>query len=180
MGFNRVSLGVQSFNDTILAALGRVHKSNDVYESVRMLRKANLTYGYSIDLISGLPGVTPADWVTTLQAGADLEPSHMSVYDLQIEEGTAFGKWFRENLDDDRDEDNIVSLTQSKYNFPKIFPLPSGEDSAFMYKFTSGYLRARGFEHYEISSYASSGSRNRSKHNSHYWAPNANWLGMAI
>jgi coproporphyrinogen III oxidase-like Fe-S oxidoreductase len=223
-GFNRISLGVQSFNDTVLASLGRVHRSQDVYDSIAMIREAIdnnnttitnnnnhdnnvpalLSKGFSIDLISGLPGVSLAEWATTLEQGADLGPSHMSVYDLQIEQGTTFGKWFKDgNLDDDdeeeadyddgeeQQEEDIISATTTRVSVPSstdLLALPSAKDSAFMYKYASGYLRARGFEHYEISSYAlniesslddkqNSTASNRSQHNSIYWEPRGNWLG---
>jgi coproporphyrinogen III oxidase-like Fe-S oxidoreductase len=91
LGFNRLSLGVQSFDDTILTSLGRTHRSNDIYEAIAMIRTV---YGednvnYSIDLISGLPGLSIAKWIETLHIATTClhpSPTHLSVYDLQIEQ----------------------------------------------------------------------------------------------
>ncbi len=136
LGINRVSLGVQSFDDNILRAMGRTHRRDDVLQAVRdiasvfgkntgdssMDEKVWENVNYSIDLISGCPGLTPAKWVETLQeatVGVDTKetmdsssptmkergpfllsslppPKHISVYDMQIEEGTVFGKWAAE------------------------------------------------------------------------------------
>ena len=94
LGFNRISLGIQSFNDSILESLGRVHRFKDISESISILDQV---YGdsinYSIDLISGLPGLSLAEWAETLSQATLLspKPSHLSVYDLQIESGTGEG-----------------------------------------------------------------------------------------
>jgi coproporphyrinogen III oxidase-like Fe-S oxidoreductase len=178
-GFNRVSLGVQSMDDEILKVMGRQHTVQDVYDSMIMLREANIT-SISIDLICGqVPGLTLSKWITTLQKAANLYPNHMSVYDLQLERGTIFDKWYKRTS---KKYDGIMNsnYTIDRYNATKIFP--TVEDSAFMYKYTSGYLRSRGYEHYEISSYAAPGRKNynhtnRSQHNSLYWEPNSQWIG---
>ena len=90
LGVNRFSLGVQSFDDALLESLGRVHRSEDIFESLEMIRQV---YGddvnYSIDLISGLPGLSTALWMETLQIATTVlspRPKHLSVYDLQIEQ----------------------------------------------------------------------------------------------
>jgi coproporphyrinogen III oxidase-like Fe-S oxidoreductase len=90
LGVNRLSLGVQSFDDILLESLGRVHRLKDIYDAVVMIRDV---YGedvnYSIDLISGLPGLSIALWMETLQiatTGLNPRPNHLSVYDLQIEQ----------------------------------------------------------------------------------------------
>jgi coproporphyrinogen III oxidase-like Fe-S oxidoreductase len=90
LGINRLSLGVQTFDDSLLESLGRIHRLKDIYDAVAMMRDV---YGedlnYSIDLISGLPGLSIALWTETLQiATAELfpRPKHLSVYDLQIEQ----------------------------------------------------------------------------------------------
>ena len=168
MGFNRISLGVQSFDDLILETLGRVHRRSDVYRSVGMVgevfgfERAN----YSIDLMSGVPGQTLAGWAETLrEASCDLrpKPAHMSLYALQVEEGTAFGRWFRDAVVGGEDRrvffgggEGVVAPRPPPLSRPS---LPSSEDTAFMYAYASGYLRCRGYEHYEISSYAKRGKR---------------------
>jgi len=168
MGFNRISLGVQSFDDSILETLGRVHRRSDVYRSVGMVgevfgfERAN----YSIDLMSGVPAQTLAGWAETLrEASCDLrpKPAHMSLYDLQVEEGTAFGRWYRDAVVGGEDRrvffgggEGAVAPRPPPLSRPS---LPSSEDTAFMYAYASGYLRCRGYEHYEISSYAKRGKR---------------------
>lgn len=178
-GFNRVSLGVQSMDDEILKGMGRQHTVQDVYDSMLMLREANIT-SISIDLICGqVPGLTLSKWATTLEKAANLCPNHMSVYDLQLEKGTIFDKWHRNSKK--YDGINTSNRIIDKHNASKIFP--TVEESAFMYKYTSGYLRSRQYEHYEISSYAAPARENdvnhtkRSQHNSLYWKPNSQWIG---
>jgi oxygen-independent coproporphyrinogen-3 oxidase len=180
LGFNRVSLGVQSFDDTILESIGRCHRREDIFESISLLHQV---YGdnvnYSIDLISGLPGVSLAKWVETLEMATSLSPSHLSIYDLQVESGTVFGKWYN-------GQDGSPSRGRTQGSVPvDVPPLPSMEECAFCYKYASRYLRARGYEHYEISSFAnkgnesssSSSSVNRSQHNQIYWEYNSQWFG---
>lgn len=88
IGFNRLSLGVQSFDDTILESLGRIHRIKDVYESMQLINEVyGNTVNLSIDLISGLPGLSLAKWTETLSKAIHLHPKplHLSIYDLQIE-----------------------------------------------------------------------------------------------
>jgi oxygen-independent coproporphyrinogen-3 oxidase len=88
MGFNRISLGVQSFDDDMLESLGRVHRRQDVFDAVAMLKEVfGGDLNYSVDLISGLPGLSLAKWIETLQTAVHLDPrpQHLSLYDLQIE-----------------------------------------------------------------------------------------------
>jgi coproporphyrinogen III oxidase-like Fe-S oxidoreductase len=88
MGFNRISLGVQSFDDQILESIGRMHRNEDIFNSLRMIKQV---YGQdvnlSIDLISGLPGLSLAKWSETLNTAINLDPMpcHLSLYDLQVE-----------------------------------------------------------------------------------------------
>jgi len=194
MGFNRISLGVQSFHDPTLKRIGRVHRKKDILDTIQMIREEEQEYGYdvdlSIDLISGLPGVSLAQWVETLEFAVDvINPEHMSIYDLQVEEGTKFGKWY-DNVDDE-DEDDDCGTMDSTYDVKApasieksinslnkggfIQPLPRASDCAFMYRYADGYLKSKGYEHYEISSYAKKGKR--SKHNSNYWDIGSEWYG---
>ncbi|MEL6249482.1 MAG: coproporphyrinogen-III oxidase family protein, partial [Cyanobacteria bacterium J06627_15] len=93
-GVNRVSLGVQSFQDASLAACGRVHRVTDVYRAVADLETAGIE-NWSLDLISGLPHQTLADWAENLERAIALRPTHLSVYDLTIEPQTPFGKAYQ-------------------------------------------------------------------------------------
>ena len=209
-GFNRISLGVQSFDDFILESIGRVHRRKDVLESIAMIDRvfgdARQRHGhdersstgappftYSLDLISGLPGLSLAKWASTLETAMRLHPrpDHLSLYDLQVEEGTVFGKWYGSNRDDDDDDEeerngNALAQTRSPPTISieaggktKELPfLPSADDCAYMYRYASGYLRAKGYEHYEISSYAQPGRR--SKHNQIYWEVGSTWYAIGL
>jgi coproporphyrinogen III oxidase-like Fe-S oxidoreductase len=135
---------------------------------------------YSLDLISGVPGLSPAQWTETLHTAVHLQPqpSHLSIYDLQIEGGTVFGTWY--------DSDRESTFHQTRGEPPvSALALPSEEECAFMYKYAAGYLRSKGYEHYEISSYAllqDSGqpSPTRSKHNQIYWATDSQWYAVGL
>ncbi|KAL7430192.1 hypothetical protein ACHAXM_002047 [Skeletonema potamos] len=191
-GFNRISLGVQSFDDNLLATMGRVHRSADIYSSVKMIAevfgedKAN----YSIDLISGVPGLTLAGWTEALYKAVNLrpKPKHISVYDLQVESGTTFGKWYAdmEEKEDDEEEANVMARMPLIPPSLSLHPsLPSADDCAFMYRYASGYLRDsnNNYEHYEISSYAlrdENGRPHRSKHNQIYWEIGGKWYAIGL
>ena len=209
-GFNRICLGVQSFDDAILESISRVHRRKDVVESIAMIdrvfgddRLGNdrgktstihaVPFTYSLDLISGLPGLSLAKWAETLETAMHLNPrpDHLSLYDLQVEEGTVFGKWYGSNRDDDEDDDeeerngNALAKIRSPPTISieagktKELPfLPSADVCAYMYRYASGYLRAKGYEHYEISSYAQPGRR--SKHNQIYWEVGSTWYAIGL
>mmetsp|Transcript_4291 Transcript_4291/g.11961 ORF Transcript_4291/g.11961 Transcript_4291/m.11961 type:complete len:307 (+) Transcript_4291:1194-2114(+) len=161
------------------------HRCSDVLECINMIKtvfgdEAN----YSIDLISGLPGLNLAKWVETLQTALSFSPNHLSLYDLQVEQGTVFHRWYRE------DDDPGPALKPAVSYPADYMPLPSVGDCAFMYKYASGYLKSRGYEHYEISSYAYTGSnkgaassprRNgRSRHNQIYWEIGSDWYAAGL
>ncbi len=143
-GVNRVSLGAQVFQPELLAACGRSHTVTDIYAAVETIRQAQLS-NFSLDLISGLPQQTLEQWQTSLEAAVTLAPTHLSVYDLTIEPGTAFGRYYQ----------------------PGTHPLPTEDITAQMYRLASQVLQASGYEHYEISNYARSGCQCR--HNRVYW-----------
>ncbi|KAL7531487.1 hypothetical protein ACHAXR_004071 [Thalassiosira sp. AJA248-18] len=185
MGFNRISLGVQSFDDNLLSTMGRVHRSADVYRSIDMIGQVfgEDDANYSIDLISGVPGLTLAGWTETLNKAVQLHPRplHMSLYDLQVEKGTTFGKWYGDVAEDNNDDVALDGLhnNSSAHLLPA---LPSAEDCAFMYSYASGYLRSKSYEHYEISSYAykSENESHRSKHNQIYWQYTGQWYAIGL
>lgn len=144
LGVSRVSVGVQAFNDELLKTCGRAHDLSDVYKAIEAVYAADVP-SWSLDLMSGLPGLTQDAWEHSLEAAIDASPSHVSVYDLQIEEHTPFAKQYR----------------------PGVAPLPSDEAAAAMYCTASTVLRAAGYEHYEVSNYAKPG--HRCAHNMTYW-----------
>jgi putative oxygen-independent coproporphyrinogen III oxidase len=143
-GINRVSLGVQAFQQELLQACGRSHTADDVYAAVELIQQAGAS-NFSLDLISGLPHQTLEQWEESLQRAIALNPTHLSVYDLIVEPVTAFGRQYK----------------------PGAKPLPSDETTAQMYRLADRVLSAAGYEHYEISNYAKLGYQCR--HNRVYW-----------
>ncbi|KAF8046797.1 hypothetical protein N665_3411s0003 [Sinapis alba] len=144
IGVNRVSLGVQAFQDELLKACGRAHGVSEVYEAIEIVKTCGVE-NWSMDLISSLPHQTLEMWEESLRLAIESQPSHVSVYDLQVEQGTKFG--------------NVYTPGQS--------PLPSETQSAEFYKTASSMLRGAGYEHYEVSSYSKEGFK--CKHNLIYW-----------
>ncbi|KAK4436918.1 Heme chaperone HemW [Sesamum alatum] len=144
LGVNRVSLGVQAFQEELLKACGRAHGVREVYDAVKIVKSCGVE-NWSIDLISSLPHQTLSIWEESLQLTIQAQPTHVSVYDLQVEQDTKFGVLYS----------------------PGEFPLPSENQSAEFYRVASRMLRDAGYDHYEISSYCKSGYR--CKHNSTYW-----------
>lgn len=154
-GITRLSLGVQSFDSEVLRKAGRAHTVDDVARALNLVLSSKFKDNFSIDLISSLPGLSIELWQETLEKAAASGCSHVSVYDLQIEDKTAFGRWYS----------------------PGVFPLPSDEVSANMYCRATEVLNASGFEHYEVSNYARQGKR--SQHNQRYWKCKPTWgFGM--
>lgn len=144
MGVNRVSLGVQAFQQDLLKACGRAHGLEEVYEAIEIVGSCGVE-NWSMDLISSLPNQTPEMWEESLRLAVEAQPTHVSVYDLQVEQGTKFGILYT----------------------PGEFPLPSETQSADFYKMASRMLSDAGYNHYEISSYCKSGFE--CKHNLTYW-----------
>jgi oxygen-independent coproporphyrinogen-3 oxidase len=149
---NRLSIGIQSFDDPILRMMNRRHDAQRARRAVRDARRAGFD-NISIDLIFGIPGMSDAVWERTLAEALDLGPEHISAYHLTIEPDTPFGKMAR------RDEEN---------NSPTAFrPIPEA-DSERQYDTLRRRLSDAGYEHYEISNFALPGRR--AVHNSAYWS----------
>ena len=144
LGVNRVSLGVQGFQDDLLKICGRSHNVSDIYKAVNILHQAGII-NFSIDLISGLPHQTLEQWQTSLEIGIALSPTHISSYDLVVEPFTAFGRYYK----------------------PGHTPLPTDEIAAQMYRMAQQLISNSGYEHYEISNYAKRGYQ--CSHNRVYW-----------
>lgn len=147
-GVNRLSIGLQSAQDSELRALGRIHDFAAFLKSYRAARKAGFS-NINVDLLSALPGQTLEGWTDTLRKTAALLPEHISAYSLIIEEGTPFY---------DRYGDGCA---------PGFLPLPSEEEERRMYERTGEFLREQGYYRYEISNYAKQGYACR--HNIGYW-----------
>lgn len=153
-GINRASVGVQTFLDTELAALSRTHTADDARNTIELLRESGFK-NISLDLIAGLPDQTLADWELNLHNALAFKPEHLSLYLLEVKEGTQlFGQIKRGQR-----------------------PMPDDDLAADMYRMICDMTRAAGYDHYEISNFArvlegeppSSISRLRSKHNLKYW-----------
>lgn len=143
-GVNRISLGVQSWDERLLTLLGREHSAPQAVESVRILRAAGFN-NINIDLMFGLPGQTIDQWRFTLEKTIELGPEHISTYCLTYEEDTDF---FARHARGEFHQD------------------PDGD--ADFFEEAMSLLEAAGYEHYEISNYARPGFA--SSHNNSYWA----------
>ena len=143
-GINRVSVGVQSFNDNELEAVGRIHRSKSAYDTVVSLHNEGFS-NISIDLMESLPYQTAHSFKHSLEVAMSLPISHISVYSLIIEDGTPI---------------------KEKYD-NGIYALPDEDSDRDLYKYTGEYLKQNGFSRYEISNYAKAGFE--SKHNLKYW-----------
>ena len=141
---NRVSMGIQTFNDQRLQFLHRRHTAQQAITAVDTLRQAGFQ-NISIDLMYGFPGETLRDWEADIDAALALKVEHLSAYCLMIEEGTPLRQWITNNGQWIMDE----------------------ELERTMYEMLIDKLTATGYEHYEISNFARKGFRSR--HNSSYW-----------
>ena len=144
LGVNRVSMGVQSFQDDILRLVGRRHTAAQAVEAVANLRQAGID-NISIDLIFGLPGQTLPSWTDSVRRAIALHPQHISAYGLTYEEGTRL--WHQ------RERGEVLEVPE--------------EQCLEMYRILVDELQAAGYEHYEISNFALPGYYSR--HNSSYW-----------
>jgi oxygen-independent coproporphyrinogen III oxidase len=148
-GFNRISLGVQSFSDTELKAAGRMHRRADIFNAAEILRAAGFR-NISMDLIAGLAHQTPTSWEESVARLAEIRPEHVSIYMLEIDEGSNLGK---ESL-----------AGGQRYSAAAI---PDDDAIADSYEHARIALRTAGYEHYEISNWGLPGFRSR--HNLKYW-----------
>ncbi len=144
LGINRVSMGVQSFEDDILKMIGRRHDALQVIDAVKCLQDYGID-NISIDLIYGLPGQTVESWTRSVEQAIALRPRHLSAYGLTYEEGTRL--WHQ------RERGEVVEVPE--------------DQCLMMYSILVDRLCAAGYEHYEISNFAMPGYHSR--HNSSYW-----------
>ncbi|MFY4774867.1 radical SAM family heme chaperone HemW [Metabacillus sp. RGM 3146] len=143
-GINRLSIGVQSFQDELLKEIGRVHRKEDVFRTVNDARRAGFE-NISLDLMFGLPGQTAADFKETLELAFTLDAEHYSAYSLIVEPKTVFY-----NL-----------MQKGKLS------LPPQEEEAIMYEMLMAEMEKKGFHQYEISNFSLPGME--SLHNLTYW-----------
>lgn len=145
MGFNRINLGIQSFNDEDLLFLGRRHNAVEAIQAFQALRSSGFE-NIGIDLIYGLKEQTLENWISNLEKAITLKPEHISCYQLTLEKGTQF--WSMKNK-------GLLS-----------FPDQEAEESLF--STTSQFLESHDYIHYEISNFAKNESY-YSRHNRKYW-----------
>ena len=148
-GFNRVSLGAQSFNDIELKAAGRMHRRADTFSAVAALRDAGFR-NITLDLIAGMPHQTTDAWHDSIENLLRTKSDHVSIYLMEIDEGSHLGK--------------EALAGGERYS---AGALPSDDEMASFYDHACERLAAEGFEHYEISNWARPGYRSR--HNLKYW-----------
>jgi len=144
LGVNRISLGVQSWNNQLLKLLGREHNADQAEESIQILRSAGFS-NINVDLMFALPGQTRSQWRATLERTISLQPKHISTYCLTYEEDTEF------------------FLRQSRGQYRADPDL-----EAELFEMTMSILEGAGYEHYEISNYAR--PKFSSVHNRAYWS----------
>lgn len=144
LGINRASFGVQTFNDRDLKLLARGHDSNDARNTFRLLREAGFE-NISFDLIAGLPGQAVDDWRRNLVEAVSMRPEHLSLYLLEIHQGTPLAEQVRSGRR----------------------PIPDEDTAGEMYEMMLDKTSAAGYRQYEISNFAKPGFESR--HNTKYW-----------
>jgi oxygen-independent coproporphyrinogen-3 oxidase len=151
-GFNRLSIGAQSFNEQELRRLDRPHSVKDTVRTARLARRAGFA-NINLDLMYGLPGQDLQTWRDTLEQALALAPQHLSIYELTVEAGTPFA--------DQQKQGNL--------------PLPDEDSVLLMLDTTRHMVSGAGIDRYEISNYAKPGFQCR--HNINYWR-NGSYIGL--
>ena len=151
-GINRISIGVQSMDNGLLAMLGRRHDADEAAEALARCRRAGFD-NVSLDLMYGLPHQTLDQWRDTVARVVSLAPEHLSLYSLTLEEGTPLRRWVQQGQ----------------------LPEPDADLAADMYDHARMALAAGGYHHYEISNWTQPGRE--SEHNLAYWR-NLQWVGV--
>ena len=154
LGINRLSIGAQSFDASLLQFMGRAHSPEDFFTNYSLARECGFQ-NINIDIMFGIPGQTMAVWKDTFDRALDLEPEHLSFYSLQLEEGTPFFAMHEAG-----------SLKETEEELDRD-----------MYHYALSALKNRGYEHYEISNAARPGSECR--HNLKYWSME-DYLGIGL
>ena len=151
-GVNRISFGVQSFNNDLLSGIGRIHNTDDVYRSIETAQKVGFS-NMSIDLMFGLPNQTVEMMSHSLDKALELDLPHVSIYSLKVEENTLFHTLYNRNE----------------------LPLPNEDEELNMYLLIMERMKAAGYHQYEISNFAKPGYE--SLHNTTYWR-NEDYYGL--
>ncbi len=152
VGINRISMGVQSMDNGLLAMLGRRHDAAEAVAALGTCRGAGFD-NVNLDLMYGLPGQTLEQWQDTVERVLGQSPEHISMYSLTLEDGTPLKRWVEQGR----------------------LPEPDPDVAADMYDLARSALRDAGYHHYEISNWCRDGRE--SEHNLAYWR-NLQWLGV--
>lgn len=144
-GVNRISLGVQSFDEQVITFLKRRHSVGEACQALDLIQEGGFST-VSVDLMYGIPGQTREGWLKTLERALTFHPAHLSCYQLTVAEGTELGE---------RNKRGVITLPDE------------AEETAFFLD-TAQCLEEHGYLHYEISNFAS-GEATRSRHNQKYW-----------
>ncbi len=152
LGINRLSIGIQSFNDTVLSFLNRAHNQKNAIESVENARKVGFE-NISIDLIYSIPHQSISEWKKNISTALSILPEHISAYSLTIEDRTAFGNWQKKG--------KLIAMDD--------------DSSAQQFEVLMDILEANGYHQYEISNFCRPGYFSR--HNSSYWS-HERYLGI--
>ena len=171
-GINRVSMGLQSADDTELRYLGRIHTYDEFLKSFQRVRMAGFT-NVNVDLISAIPGQTPESWRNTLKKTAMLKPEHISAYSLIVEEGTPFYDRYGGHVE----MESYEMSPEERRRLMALPDLPDEDTEREMYYMTRNCLGEQGYERYEISNYARPGFECR--HNVGYWT-GTGYLGLGL
>lgn len=151
-GFNRISIGMQAWQQHHLKYLGRIHSNRDIVQVVEWCREAGFD-NVNLDIMFGLPNQTIEEWQETLEKVVNLGVDHISAYSLKVEEGTPF----------------YTMLNRGQLN------LPSEDTERQMYHMAIKYLKSQGYIHYELSNFSKAGKQCR--HNLIYWNNNE-YIGL--
>jgi oxygen-independent coproporphyrinogen-3 oxidase len=188
-GMNRMSIGVQSFNDEELKLLGRLHTSAEAEKAFSLAREVGFE-NIGVDLIYGIPGQSLESWKETIEKTVSLRPEHISAYELTVEEGTELFQLIKKSIQSDVSlrggrirptKQSVLDIVQKEIaasrktgtrNDSRVLQgielnLPDEEIIIEMYEHTIDYLVSKGYEHYEISNFAKPGCH--SSHNLNYW-----------
>lgn len=144
VGVNRISIGLQSTNNSLLKQIGRIHKFEDFLDTYNIAKEVGFD-NINVDLMIALPNQTIEDIKKSLEEIVSLSPNHISVYSLIVEEGTLLEK----QIDEGKME------------------LPSDEQERRMYWYVKDFIELHGYKHYEISNFSKEGKE--SKHNMNCW-----------
>jgi len=159
-GINRFSLGVQSFEDRLLSAVGRLHSAKEAREAIGRLRTAGFE-NINLDLMFGLPGQDMANWQATIEEALSYSPEHLSLYGLMLEEGTPLYERYKEGPDEKINGIETV--------------LPNDDLQAEMHDWAVERLKQVGYRNYETSNFARPGFE--CQHNLGYWR-GQDYLGL--